>query len=356
MTTTNSPLCHTFVFKSVLGVDYHLDCYLPDQAALDKHNRDSAPILIYWHGGGLCSGTRAWNDLVPAWLFVPALEAGISVISLEYTLLGPHSAHCIVDDVRDAFDFVSNKLNDALPSKSVRLDPSRIAVSGSSAGGYVAYVAAAALPDRIKAVVSLYGAGGDLLTNWYLQEKTAPFLDGLPLLTDAAPFRAILDQSASSTPPTVSFSMPDPLHPRNLLLYYFLQTGSLLDTLSGKAGAAAALRQCPAPDRARLVREHGPEVATVLPQLWVAERKFPSTVLLHGTADTLVKLGESQSLAAQLEKAGVEVKLFEVEGGGHGFDAVGNWENSPAGRDKELTRRKDEALAAVLPWLFDKLK
>jgi hypothetical protein len=69
MTTTTSPPCHTFVFKSVLGVDYHLDCYLPDQAALDKHERDSAPILIYWHGGGLCSGTRAWNDLVPAWLF-----------------------------------------------------------------------------------------------------------------------------------------------------------------------------------------------------------------------------------------------------------------------------------------------
>ena len=69
MTTTTSPPCHTFVFKSVLGVDYHLDCYLPDQAALDKHKRDSAPILIYWHGGGLCSGTRDWNDLVPAWLF-----------------------------------------------------------------------------------------------------------------------------------------------------------------------------------------------------------------------------------------------------------------------------------------------
>jgi hypothetical protein len=42
MTTTTSPPCHTFVFKSVLGVDYHLDCYLPDQAALDKHERDSA--------------------------------------------------------------------------------------------------------------------------------------------------------------------------------------------------------------------------------------------------------------------------------------------------------------------------
>lgn len=70
-------------------------------------------------------------------------------ISLEYTLLGPHSAHSIVEDVRDAFDYVSHKLNDTLPASSVRLDPSRIAVSGSSAGGYVAYVAVSHSPHLV---------------------------------------------------------------------------------------------------------------------------------------------------------------------------------------------------------------
>ncbi|GAA5980044.1 hypothetical protein JCM10908_001510 [Rhodotorula pacifica] len=355
MTTTKSPPCHTFVYKSVLGVDYHLDCYLPERAQLDKHERKTAPILLYWHGGGLCAGTRAWDDLVPAWLFVPALEAGIAVISLEYTLLGPQSAHCILDDIRNAFNFIHTKLNDALPAGSARVDPARIAVSGSSAGGYVAYVAAAALPDQIKAVVSLYGAGADLLSDWYLSEKTAPFLDGLPLLTDPKPFRAILDKPVSSTPPTVSYPVSNPLDPRNLLLIYFLQTGTLLDTLSGTEGASAALRQCPASDRARLVRENSEHVATVLPQLWVTD-KFPPCMLLHGTADTLVKLSESRALKQQLENAGVEVKLHEIEGAGHGFDAVGNWENSPAGKDKELTRRKDEALASVLPWSLEKLR
>lgn len=51
------------------------------------------------------------------------------------------------------------------------LDTDRLAVSGSSAGGYVAYAAAAALPGAIKAVISIYGAGGDMLSDWYLQEK-----------------------------------------------------------------------------------------------------------------------------------------------------------------------------------------
>lgn len=235
---------------------------------------------------------------------------------------------------------------------------------------------AAALPDQIRAVVSLYGAGGDLLTDWYLQEKTgttgrlpgtrcahcissstrlraAPFLDGVPLLRNAEPFRAILDRSVSSTPPTVSFPMSNPLEPRNLLLLYLLQTGTLLDALSGRAGASASLRASPAVERAQLVREHGQDVAMVLPQLWTTHT-FPPTVMLHGTADTLVKLDESRALCAQLGALGVEVTLFEIEGGGHGFDAAGNWENSPAGKDAELTRRKDEALASVLPWLLSK--
>ncbi|GAA5864469.1 hypothetical protein JCM3774_005138 [Rhodotorula dairenensis] len=355
MTTSAAPACHTLVFKTLLGVDYHLDCYLPEQAALDKHRRATAPILIYWHGGGLCSGTRALDGLVPTWLFVPALEAGLAIISLEYTLLGPQSAHCILDDVRDAFGFIRTRLNDALPADSVKVDPSRIAVSGSSAGGYVAYVAAAALANEIRAVVSLYGAGGDLLTDWYLQVKTAPFLDGLPLLTDPTPFRAILEQPVSSTPPTVSFSMSDPLEPRNLLLLYLLQTGSLLDTLSGRPGASAALRPYPAAERAQLVRERSSEVATVLPQLWVTDR-YPPTMLLHGTADTLVKLDESRTLSTRLRDVGVQVTLLEIEGGGHGFDVAGNWENSPAGKDAVLTRRKDEALASVLPWLLSQLE
>lgn len=66
--TATAPACHTYVYKSVLGVDYHLDCYLPEKAALETHRRARAPVLMYWHGGGLCAGTRALDGLVPTWL------------------------------------------------------------------------------------------------------------------------------------------------------------------------------------------------------------------------------------------------------------------------------------------------
>lgn len=111
-------------------------------------------------------------------------------MSYDYTLLGPHSAHFIVEDIKDLYGFLRDRLNAVLPAHEVPVDPERMALGGSSAGGYVSFAAvradsisprsgggthrvqqAALLPEAFKAVISLYGAGGDLLTDWYLAEK-----------------------------------------------------------------------------------------------------------------------------------------------------------------------------------------
>lgn len=112
------------------------------------------------------------------------------MVSYDYTLLGPHSAHFIVEDIKDLYGFLRDRLNAVLPAHEVPVDPERMALCGSSAGGYVSFAAvradgisprsdggthrvqqAALLPEAFKAVISLYGAGGDLLTDWYLTEK-----------------------------------------------------------------------------------------------------------------------------------------------------------------------------------------
>lgn len=103
---------------------------------------------------------------------IAELTRTLRQISLDYTLLGPQSAHNVVDDVCATVAYLKNELQKSLPADSPSLDTDRVAVAGSSAGGYVAYVAAAVLPGAFKALVSIYGAGGDLLTDWYLQEKT----------------------------------------------------------------------------------------------------------------------------------------------------------------------------------------
>lgn len=133
-----------------------------------------------------------------------------------------------------------------------------------------------------------------------------------------------------------------------------LQTGTMLDALTGKEGVAAQLRAVPSADRPKLARELGPEVTDVLPQLSALEQ-FPPSLLLHGDSDTLVKVHESRALAERLQQAGVDATLREVEGGDHVFDLADRWAKGPGGKNSELTRRKEEALESVLPWLLERI-
>lgn len=80
--------CTTFVFRREQGVDFQADVYLPSEDQLKRAGHQKAPVLVYFHGetvvtalqarllttkstagGGLCTGNRDWNDLVPTWLF-----------------------------------------------------------------------------------------------------------------------------------------------------------------------------------------------------------------------------------------------------------------------------------------------
>ena len=140
-------------------------------------------------------------------LLVGSLMLLLPQISCDYTLLGPHSGEHIIDDVKAALVFIRDDLNNKLDKheSSVRIDPKNVAVSGASGGGLVAYYAVrrASLspsapnlssvadsgsssrpraqgihsPYPLKAVISMYGGGGDLLSDWYLQEKKGAFVD-----------------------------------------------------------------------------------------------------------------------------------------------------------------------------------
>lgn len=83
MTATPAPPFHTFVYKSVGGVDYKFDCYPPTREHLERSSYARAPILLYAHGGALCAGTREWDGLVPDWLLrssIPPAESSRPVI------------------------------------------------------------------------------------------------------------------------------------------------------------------------------------------------------------------------------------------------------------------------------------
>lgn len=91
-------------------------------------------------------------------------KAGIAFISADYRLLGPTTGHDVLEDVKDAFEFVAHKLNAQLDAFQV--DPAAIAVSGSSAGGLCALLAAAQATPKPVATLGIYPIGGNLLVSF----------------------------------------------------------------------------------------------------------------------------------------------------------------------------------------------
>ena len=50
-------------------------------------------------------------------------------------------------------------------------------------------------------------------------------------------------------------------------------------------------------------------------------REYPPTMLLHGDADTDVPFAQSEDMAREFERRGVEHEFIRIPGGPHGFDA-----------------------------------
>ena len=95
------------------------------------------PVLLYLHGGGFTIGGIETHDSLCRQL---ALRSGAAVVSLDYRLAPEHRFPAAVDDCWAAMHWlVSN-------AQTLRLDGSRLAVGGDSAGGTLA--AACALHAR----------------------------------------------------------------------------------------------------------------------------------------------------------------------------------------------------------------
>lgn len=98
---------------------------------------------------------------------------GCAFISVEYRLIPPSSGNEILEDVQDALQFIAQKLNNLLQDyprdghfvHPFTVDPARTAVVGTSSGGLCAYLAALHAFPRPKAVLTMYGMGGNMLVS-----------------------------------------------------------------------------------------------------------------------------------------------------------------------------------------------
>ncbi|PPQ68370.1 hypothetical protein CVT24_004791 [Panaeolus cyanescens] len=328
--------------KTASGDDVLLDVYPPPSVteASDASPIPKIPALIYFHGGGIVVGNR--KSFLPPWIMRRVLSAGWAFISADYHLLTPPTAHDIKHDVIDAFNFVVNTEfevegtgDQAGVLKRFGVDGEMLAVSGSSGGGLPAYLAACFAVPKPKAVLGVYGMGGNFLLPFYVKPKTEPFFPGEPLLNVDNYQKFIYPFDTEPLPIETDIFVPSPpppnWHTRSNLRKLSIQLGNWIDHYTGAHNPSiSAVLQSKlveyadnSKEQTEELEKHIPEeYRHLFPQIYAqdAPGEWPPTVLIHGNADTAVLFEESKYLKDVLEAAGTKVELLVAQGQDHAFD------------------------------------
>jgi acetyl esterase/lipase len=218
--------------------DLRVDLYVP-------YDRRPGPGLLYVHGGGWQTGSKEQYAL---W-YLPYLQMGLRVVAVEYRLSGRASAPTAVEDVRCALLWLARN------GSKYGVGPERLAITGGSAGGHLALMAAMlddsfdatcgheGPPPRPRAVINYYAA-----------------TDLEPLLREGKPH--------------------------------------LVKWLSGPGDSYEMARQ-------------------MSPLRWV-RAGVPPVLTLHGDTDEAVPYKQAVQLHEALSEAGVANELVTIPGGAHG--------------------------------------
>lgn len=132
------------------GADLALRVYspaaTPAAAATATAAASALPGLVYFHGGGLISGSAQTHDAVAAAL---ANAGGCRVVSVDYRLAPEHPFPAAVEDALAAMTFV------AAHAADFGIDPRRLAIGGDSAGATLAAVTTQRLARHASPAIAL---------------------------------------------------------------------------------------------------------------------------------------------------------------------------------------------------------
>ena len=142
------------------------------------------PVLVYFHGGGMVLGSN--HSFEPLARMLAAATAA-TVVSVDYRLAPENPAPAQFEDAYAATTWVVDN------AEELRLDRSRVAVVGDSAGGSLAAAVALAARDRsgpaIFAQVLMYpGLDRDMAASSITSQPDAPLLslDDITFMHDLA--------------------------------------------------------------------------------------------------------------------------------------------------------------------------
>jgi acetyl esterase/lipase len=231
-----------------------LDLLLPKERA----GTAPLPVIVYIHGGAWRGGSKHEGI---AFLTHSVATGNYAGVTVDYRLTGEATWPAQVNDCKAAIRWVRANAN------KYHLDPERIGVIGTSAGGHLA-----AMLGTSGNVVRLEGNGGK---NVKESSRVACVVD----LYGPTELLAL-----SEFPSDIEHDAPD--SPESRLV------GGPLQQNKDAARAASPITYVSVDD--------------------------PPFLLIHGTEDPLVPYDQSERFLAALEEEGVEAMLLQVKGGGHG--------------------------------------
>jgi acetyl esterase/lipase len=279
----------TLTYASPGGADLVLDLYVPA-----KPVRRPAPVILFVHGGGWSSGTRTTGPDFRRYF----AQDGFAMAAIEYRLTPSITFPANVEDVKTAVRWL--KANAAANA----IDPDRICLWGTSAGGHLAAVAALA---------------------------PAGTFEGSGNLNQTSAVRCVLDAYG----PTEFARMDAQAQAERETLQTPIVTINVGGRAGERAGAAPAARggpsgggragvphDDPASPESRLL---GAPLQTVPDRVRAASpityvtKDAPPFLIMHGLADGSVPHGQSVLLYEALKAAGADVTLRLIDGLPHTF-------------------------------------
>lgn len=226
-----------------------LDLYLPKRPKTDK----PLPVVVFVHGGGWQNGDKRGGFGMIRQLVVSGEYAGVSV---GYRLSGEAIWPAQIHDCKAAIRWL--KAN----AGKYQLDPDRIGVTGTSAGGHL---------------VAMLGTSGDVKA---LEGTLGKHLD------QNSRVACVADQFGPTDLLTMGRPHDNPNSPESKLV-----------------GGA--------------IQDHKEAAESASPLHYVSENA-PPFLFIHGTKDKVVPFSQSESLETALRKVGVKTVLVPVTDGGHG--------------------------------------
>jgi len=214
------------------------------------------PVILWVHGGGWRKGSKNSINRVGG-----ILSRGYALVSVDYRLSGEAIFPAQIEDCKAAVRWVRANAH------RYGLDPDRIGAWGSSAGGHL---------------VALLGTTGDVKQ------------------FDA--HGANLDQSSRVQAVCDWFGPTD-----------FLRMNDFPGGMDHDGPDSPESLVIGGP-----IQENKDKVARANPITYVTSDD-PPFLIMHGDNDQSVPYNQSELLYDALKKAGVEVTLYRVKGGGHGF-------------------------------------